>query len=158
MLSARRPAGPTPHATRVVYCSSCGHRFEISRKAFSATCPGCTQPMRFKDLTLSKTIEGRIDTMGHIEIAPTSHMTGELACGELTSQGKFDGSATVYGAVALSKKSRFVGELRGKSLTVEAGAELRGKASIGPQAASNDDATAMPKPPRRSRVRIHHDD
>jgi len=114
--------------------------------------------MQFKDLTLSKTLEGRIDTMGHIEITTTSHMTGELACGELTSQGKFDGSATVHGSIALSKKSRFTGELRGQSLTVEAGAELRGKASIGPQATSDGDPAPAPKPPRRSRVRINHDD
>ena len=95
-------------------------------------CPRCTEPLRLKDMTLAKSIEGRLDTLGHVHITPASAMNGELVCGQLTNTGRFEGQALVHGKIELTGKSRTTGQLRGQSLTVLPGATVTGQARIGP--------------------------
>jgi len=150
-----RHFAPKPHEVRVIHCPSCAHRFEASRKAQSLTCPRCTQPLQFKDLKVSRNVEGRLDTMGHIHIVNSSRMAGEVACGELTNSGRFDGEALVHGRIQLDPKSHTTGTLTAKSLVVEEGATLHGRARIGPSAdATNPNEQKPPTAPGRSRVRI----
>ena len=88
--------------------------------------------MRLKDVTLAKSIEGRLDTLGHVHITPASAMSGELVCGRLTNAGRFEGQAVVHGRIELAGKSHTSGRLRGQSLTVLPGATVTGRARIGP--------------------------
>ena len=97
----------------------------------SLRCPRCTQPLRLDDVTVAQAIEGRLDTLGHVNITPASAMSGQLVCGQLTNTGKFDGNALVHGKIELADKSLTTGQLRGQSLTVLPGATVTGHARIG---------------------------
>lgn len=124
----------------------------------SLTCPRCTQPMRFEDVTVDRTLKGQLNTAGHIEIAEQSTMSGKLACGQLTNAGAFNGQATVHGPVHLTANSTTTGELNCKSLTIDDGATLEATLKIGQIASGRD---IRPTPPtyrynaNRDRPRHH---
>jgi len=79
-LAAFHPKGPEPRAMRRVACPFCGHGFDISRKALSVRCPGCTRPLQFEDLALRGRVEGDVSTMGEVELTEPSEMIGRLVC------------------------------------------------------------------------------
>lgn len=110
----------------------------------SLTCPRCTQPLRFEDVTVDRTLKGQLNTMGHIDIAEDSRMSGKIACGQLTNAGTFTGNAIVHGPVYLTTASETSGELQCRSLTIEDGASLEGKLKIGNIAQGRD---IRPTPP-----------
>lgn len=155
-LSALRPAGPHPSVKRKIYCPHCGHGFEASRKAMSLTCPRCTSPLTFKDITIDRPVEGNVDTLGHIQISSASGMSGELACGHLTNSGKFDGSMIVHGPIELKDHSQTTGDLQGKSLQVDPGATVEGRARIGGKQnhAKPGDAPPLAAPLSRPKIRV----
>lgn len=99
----------------------------------SVRCPSCTRPLEFKDLTLRNRMEGDVSTMGHVELSNPSEMIGRLVCGRFTNAGRFEGQAVVYGQIMLSGGSHTIGELTGKSLSIQFGATARAKANIRPK-------------------------
>ena len=119
----------------------------------SLRCPRCTQPLLLEDVTLAEPTEGRLNTMGHVNITPTSAMTGQVVCGQLTSAGQFDGTAVVHGKIELADGSRTTGRLRGQSLTVLAGATMTGHATIGPNTAGVASAKVGLAEPAPSKTR-----
>ena len=132
-LVAFHPKRPKPQAVRRVMCPHCSKNFEISKRALSVRCPQCTRPLQFSDFTLKDRVQGDVSTMGHIELDQHGVMSGKLVCGALTSDGNFDGKAMVYGEITLQQHSLTTGELVAKSLSVSAGATLRGKINICPK-------------------------
>ena len=129
----------------------------------SLTCPHCTTHLVFKDVSVDRPIEGRIDTLGDVEIAPTSSLTGDVACGHLVNDGQFEGSAKVHGPIELTGKSETSGELTGISLEVQRGATLQGRARIGRGAAKDrnqdsDDQPPLAAPIKRPKIRVRRAD
>lgn len=124
--------GPKPREMRRVRCYHCGNAFEVSKRAMSATCPSCTRHFQFKDLNLNQKIEGDMSTMGHINLEADSEMFGRLVCTELTSEGRFDGDAVVYGPVLLENTSSTTGKIKSSSLTISPGAVCRVKLQVAP--------------------------
>lgn len=124
--------GPRPHEVRRVACPHCGKAFEISSKAFSATCPKCTRHLQFKDLELTDKVEGDLSTMGHVHVQTPSEIVGRVVCGQLTNEGRFDGKAVVYGAVRLASGSRTTGQITARSLSAPRGALFRARIHITP--------------------------
>jgi cytoskeletal protein CcmA (bactofilin family) len=82
--------------------------------------------------------------MGQVHLLSHTALTGLLVCSAFSSQGRFDGSAVVHGHVELKHDSFTAGEIRGRSLVVQMGANLRARASIGPQPLG--DPAAIPSP------------
>ena len=124
--------------------------------AMSLRCPKCTQPVVLEDVTLEEQTEGRLSTMGHVEISQTSGMRGQVVCGQLTNDGRFEGSALVHGKIELGSASQTAGQLRGQSLVASPGARITGHARIGPdtvETRSPTDVNAAPKP-SRNRLRL----
>jgi len=106
--------------------------FEISRKAFSATCPKCTRHLQFQDLELTEKLEGDLATMGHVHVQAPSEIVGRVVCGQLTNEGRFDGRAVVYGTVNLTAGSRTTGQITARALIVPRGALFRARVHITP--------------------------
>lgn len=132
-LSSQHPTSPAPQAVRKVHCPHCGQRFEASKKAVSLRCPGCTQPMNFEDLTLRRKLSGDLTTMGHVEVSGPSEMSGNLVCGELTNQGRFEGDAKVYGPVVLSEQSLTLGTIQARALRIVPGATVQANVTVSPE-------------------------
>ena len=154
-LAAFHPKKPNPKAVRRVSCPYCGGGFELSRRAMSARCPKCTRPLAFEDLLLSSRVEGDVSTMGHVSLSETAEMVGRLVCGQLSSDGRFEGRAVVYGPVNLAPSGLMTGEISAKSLCVKRGATLRARARIGPKpATSTVIRTIGSRPLRRNSRRL----
>jgi len=108
--------------------------------------------MEFKDLTLRQRMEGDVSTMGHVELDNPSEMIGRLVCGRFTNTGRFEGQAVVYGQITLSQGSLTVGELTGKSLSIQPGATARAKADIRPKPLLGPDKGVIPKRPAKQLI------
>jgi DNA-directed RNA polymerase subunit RPC12/RpoP len=148
-LSTIHPKTPQPREVRKVACPQCGQSFEISMKAMSVRCPGCTRPLEFKDLTIRQRLEGDIATMGHVGLDTDGEMVGRLVCGQLTNEGRLEGKTIVYGSVHLMGNSLTTGELTGRSLFVARGATLRVRAQIGPKQKVSQNARMLSYRPLR---------
>lgn len=148
-LSTIHPKAPQPRQVRRVACPQCGQSFEISMKAMSVRCPGCTRPLEFKDLTIRHKLEGDISTMGAVGLDTMGEMIGRLCCGQLTNEGRFEGKAMVYGTITLVGSSLTTGELSGRSLFVARGATLRARAIIGPKPKVSQQARMLSQRPLR---------
>lgn len=133
-------------------CPHCGRAFEVSTRAMSVRCPACTRPLEFKDLTLRQRMEGDVSTMGHVELSDPSEMIGRLVCGRFTNTGRFEGQAVVYGQITLTKGSLTVGEVTGKSLSIQFGATARVKANIRPKPTLGPQNGKLPERPARRLV------
>lgn len=118
----------------------------------SVRCPACTRPLEFKDLTLRQRLEGDVSTMGHVELSNPSEMIGRLVCGKFTNTGRFEGQAVVYGAITLAGNSMTIGELTGKSLSVQHGATARAKANIVPKPTLGPGAGKLRERPARKLI------
>jgi hypothetical protein len=130
---ALHPRKPAPRDLRHVCCPHCEHKFEVSRRAISLRCPRCTQPLRFEDLVIRHRVKGDLTTMGQVNLAAASEMIGRLACGQLSSGGRFEGELSVFGDVELMPQSVTTGTVTARSLRVSQGAVVRIKADIRPK-------------------------
>jgi len=126
------PRKPKPREVRRINCPSCGHCFDVSRRAMSMRCPQCSRPFKLEDVIVKDEHVGELDTMGHVHLTEHSTMSGNLACGELTVDGRYEGAVEVHGQVELHKGAFLAGEVNARSLKVDRGATLRGHVRIGP--------------------------
>ena len=148
-LNTIHPRNPKPREVRRVACPQCGQSFEISMRAMSVRCPGCTRPLEFKDLMVRQKLEGDISTMGHVGVEGPGEVVGRLVCGQLTNEGRFEGKAVVYGNIQLLGQSLTTGELSARSLRVSWGATLRAHATIGPKPKVSSNARMLSYRPLR---------
>ncbi|MBB6442987.1 polymer-forming cytoskeletal protein [Phycisphaera mikurensis] len=122
-----KAAGP-----RLVQCYLCGHRFEVSGRAQSTSCPGCNRAVRVADETLG-TGKRRgpireLRTCGRIVIGKRARLICEHveAHGGLECLGILDARDVVLGGggLRLGPKAEFKGELHAPSVEMEAGARV----------------------------------
>ncbi|MFA9480122.1 polymer-forming cytoskeletal protein [Phycisphaerales bacterium AB-hyl4] len=121
---ARQPA------TRKVQCYHCRHRFDVSGRAQSTSCPGCYKPVIVGDVvvtTLKPVTEVR--TCGSIVVKKKGRIIARVieAHGGIDCEGAID-AKTVQGGlgVRLGPKAVFKGDLLALSLRVEEGARVTG--------------------------------
>ena len=131
-LAAFSLRGPRPSELRRVSCPHCSHTFQLSFKAFSATCPACTRHLQFQDLDLTDRLKGDVATMGHVKVQAPSEVLGRVVCGKLSNEGRFDGQAIVYGEVELTAGSVTQGNITARSLSASVGANLVARVHITP--------------------------
>ncbi|MEM1209496.1 MAG: polymer-forming cytoskeletal protein [Planctomycetota bacterium] len=131
-MVAFHPRKPEPADKRAVSCPSCGKAFEISAKAMSVRCPSCTRPLQFSDLDIKQRLAGEVATMGRVELHRSGEISGKLVCGELASDGSFQGDALVYGRLRLRDGSLTTGTLTARAIATDPGATLRGRLAVSP--------------------------
>jgi cytoskeletal protein CcmA (bactofilin family) len=152
-MVAFHPRTPQPRDTRQVCCPSCGRSFDISAKAMSVRCPGCTRPLQFADLDVKQRLAGEVATMGRVELHPSGEISGRLVCGELAVAGSFQGDALVYGSLDLKPGSLTTGTLAARTLHAHHGATLRARLLISPAPAPRGRLVGLAKSQRQYRPR-----
>ncbi len=145
-LVAFHPAAPRPPQRRRVYCPSCRHGFDISRRAVTVRCPRCTHPLAFDDLRLDGQVQGDVTTMGHVELGDTASVRGRLTCGALTTAGRLDGDTVVYGTLALLDTAKTHGRLTARALDAQPGTQCEAYVRITP----DPGPPPTPRPPTRT--------
>ncbi|MCG8509701.1 MAG: polymer-forming cytoskeletal protein [Rhodospirillales bacterium] len=123
----------------------------MPKSAFSARCPRCTRYLAFRDMTVQQKLEGDLTTMGHVVVEPDSEMSGKLVCGQFTNEGRFEGTATVYGPAVLGGGSLTSGRIHASSLRIVSTATARLRVRIGSMTERRPTAHIEAKRPLPSR-------
>ncbi|MEM6333670.1 MAG: polymer-forming cytoskeletal protein [Planctomycetota bacterium] len=152
-MAAFHPRKPDPREKRSVACPACGHAFTISSKAMSVRCPSCTRPLQFSDLDVRQRLAGEIATMGRVGLQRSGEISGRLVCGELDTEGSFQGDALVYGAMKLKTGSLTTGSITCRSVSAEHGATLRSRLCVQPKPVPRGRLVTLAKSPRQYRPR-----
>ncbi len=122
-----RASGP-----KRVQCYHCGHRFEVSARAQSTSCPECNKSLIVADLILkgSKLIGPKREerTCGKIVVPKKARLIAEFieAHGGIEIEGTVESEHVISGqTVKLGPKSLFAGTLEAPSVIVAPGARIR---------------------------------
>ena len=122
-----KTAGP-----KEVQCYLCGHRFEVSGRAQSTSCPGCHRAVAVADEVLGNGKRRgpirELRTCGRVVVGKKARLICEHveAHGGLECLGILDSKDVVVGGEGLSlgPKSEFKGVLHAPSVRMEAGAKV----------------------------------
>ena len=119
-----RAAGP-----KRVQCYHCGHRFEVSARAQSTSCPNCNKALLVSDIILSKydAVKAK-QTCGKIVIKKKGRLIAELveANEGIECEGILEAKRVISGkTVLLKKKCSFQGHLQAPACVVELGATIK---------------------------------
>ena len=136
----RSAPGPRSHppplaksaSPRQVQCYLCGHRFEVSGRAQSTSCPGCNRAVIVGDEVLktgkSKGPVRALQTCGRLIVGKRARLICERveAHGGVECLGRIDAKEVVVGGAGLSlgPRAEFSGELHSPSVVMEAGARV----------------------------------
>lgn len=83
------------------------------------------------DLIVDGRIEGEIHSDGNLTIGENARLKAEIRTATVTVHGKVHGNITALERVDLKAGAEVVGDIKAKVLTMEAGAILVGKTTIG---------------------------
>jgi len=145
------------HASpKTVQCYHCRHRFEVSGRAQSTSCPNCNKALIVSDIEVKPgKIHGpskEIKTCGKILIHKRGRMMAETieAHGGIECYGIIDARQVVVGVgVELHPKSKFKGDLHSPRLIMEQGAQFGPSIVAVPEdpLGLNDLGQTQPSPP-----------
>lgn len=123
-------------ARKEVQCYLCEHRFEVSGRAMSTTCPGCHRAIKIEDVTVKSYLPvAKLQTCGKINITKRGRVAAyDIQSGDdITCEGSMEGSVQSKGRVILGPKSTWKGKnLESPVLTIAEGAVVNGQVSINP--------------------------
>lgn len=121
-----RHAGP-----KTVQCYHCRHRFEVSGRAQSTSCPQCNKALIVADIEVKPgKIHGpskEVRTCGRIVVHKRARLMSETveAHGGIDCQGTLDAKHVLTGRpVRLGPKARYRGDLEAPALIIEKGARV----------------------------------
>lgn len=127
-----RHAGP-----HQVQCYNCRHRFEVSARAQSTSCPGCNRPLYVADIEVKPgKINGpskEVRTCGKIIVHKRARMMADTieAHGGIECHGVIDARHVIAGRpVILGSKARYKGDLQAPALIIESGAQVFGVLAV----------------------------
>ena len=83
------------------------------------------------DLIIDGRIEGQIISDGNLTVGENARLKAEVKTGSVTVYGKVHGNITVNGHVELRATAEVVGDIKAKTLSIEAGAIFVGKSTVG---------------------------
>jgi cytoskeletal protein CcmA (bactofilin family) len=83
------------------------------------------------DLIVDGRIEGEIHSTGNLTIGENARIKAEIRTATVIVHGKVHGNITALDRVDLKAGAEVVGDIKAKTLTMEAGAILVGKSTIG---------------------------
>ena len=116
-------------APRLVQCYHCRHRFEVSARAESTSCPGCNKPLYVGDIDVpgQRGPIREIRTCGRITVGKKGRLICESieAHGGIHCLGIIDSRKIIAGdRVVLGPKAQLKGVLQSPILVGEAGARI----------------------------------
>jgi cytoskeletal protein CcmA (bactofilin family) len=83
------------------------------------------------DLIVDGKIEGDIQSTGNLTIGENARIKAEVKTGTVIVYGKVHGNLTAVERVELKSSAEVIGDIKAKTLTIEAGAIFVGKSTIG---------------------------
>lgn len=94
------------------------------------------------DLIVDGKIEGEIQSAGNLTVGENARLKAEIRTGTIVIYGKVHGNMTATDRVELKSSAEVIGDIKAKTLTIEAGAIFVGKSTVGApsQAVSGLDA------------------
>jgi len=100
----------------------------------TSTCRHCHRRVMLEDLRI-KAYHAvvRLETAGKLEVQARAQVVAEVRVNELSVKGKVKGNVTCLGPVYLHKKAEVLGDIRCRSLKVEAGAVIDGFLVVDPE-------------------------
>ena len=83
------------------------------------------------DLIVDGKIDGDIQSTGNLTIGENARIKAEVKTGSVIVYGKVHGNLTAVDRVELKSSAEVVGDIKAKTLTIEAGAIFVGKSTVG---------------------------
>jgi cytoskeletal protein CcmA (bactofilin family) len=83
------------------------------------------------DLVVDGKIEGEINSDGNLTVGENARIRAEIKTGTVVIYGKVHGNITVSERVELKASAEVVGDIKAKTLSIEAGAIFVGKSTVG---------------------------
>ena len=83
------------------------------------------------DLIVDGKIEGDIQSTGNLTIGENARIKAEVKTGSVIVYGKVHGNLTAVDRIELKSSAEVVGDIRAKTLMIEAGAIFVGKSTVG---------------------------
>ena len=105
------------------------------------------------DLVVDGKIEGEINSDGNLTVGENARIKAEIKTATVIVYGKVHGNITATDRVELKSSGEVVGDIKAKTLSIEAGAIFVGKSTVGTPAhapASVVKSTAAPEAPKPS--------
>ncbi len=99
------------------------------------------------DLVVDGKIEGDITSDGTLTVGENARIKAEIKTGAVIIYGKVHGNLTATDRVELKSTAEVVGDIKAKTLSIEAGAIFVGKSTIGTPSQAT---TASPQPPAKN--------
>jgi cytoskeletal protein CcmA (bactofilin family) len=93
------------------------------------------------DLVVDGKIEGEINSDGNLTVGENARIKAEIKTATVIVYGKVHGNLTATDRVELKASAEVVGDIKAKTLSIEAGAIFVGKSTVGTPASS---ASAQP--------------
>ncbi len=114
---------------RTVQCYHCRHRFEVSARAESTSCPGCNKALYVGDIDVpgQRGPIREIRTCGRITVGKKGRLICESieAHGGIDCLGIIDSKRIISGRrVTLGPKAQLKGMLQAPALVIEGGAKI----------------------------------
>ncbi len=120
---------PPVAAQRPVQCYHCRHRFDVSAKAMTSSCPKCNKALLIQDVVV-KGIEAcrKLQTCGRIVIEKKGRVMAQLveAHAGIEVEGVCETKTYSGGAVRLGPKAEWKGDCRAPKIDIEPGAKILG--------------------------------
>lgn len=109
------------------------------------------------DLVVDGKIEGEINSDGNLTVGENARLKAEIKTATVVVYGKVHGNITATDRVELKASGEVVGDIKAKTLSIEAGAIFVGKSTVGtpahlPAAAASTGAKAAPESPKQGNL------
>lgn len=98
------------------------------------------------DLVVDGKIEGEIFSEGNLTIGENARIKAEVKTGTVVVYGKVHGNLTATDRVDLKASAEVIGDIKAKTLSIEAGAIFVGKSTVGAPAQAPAQAQQASKP------------
>lgn len=114
-------------AQRTVQCYHCRHRFEVSRKALSISCPKCSKALVVEDVVIKNAHSVRkIQTCGRLVVQKKGRVIAQLveAHDGVEVEGILEANVHSGGPVRIGAKAQWKGDCHAPALAVEMGGRI----------------------------------
>ena len=149
---------------RTVQCYLCRHRFEVSSRAQSTSCPGCHKPVIVEDFILKKNkpslmMVTSVQTCGRIVVPRRTRVVAKFveAHGGIEVLGHMDAKQVVSGQLTvIGDKGHWKGNLKSPAVVIHERAVIEGgyfevpADSLGLSTLHEPSDEPKPKPTRRA--------
>ncbi len=121
--------GKRAQRNRLVQCYLCRHRFEVSAKAMTVSCPECHRPLLVQDVVV-KTLQAvkKLQTCGSLVVQKKGRVIADLveAHGGIEVIGTLHAKSVRGSRVRITKTANWKGDCHASSVQIEPGATVEG--------------------------------